>query len=163
MHARAGRHSPRGTPRRRPRRRDDRGTDRGLYLRAAAPGNGLGKDTLTMARHFHRSDSVRHDGRHVPLLSVLVPVYNEARTIATRLDRVRAVPIPKENIVVDDGSTDGPRAAIDAYRATMPDTPDNRLVVEYCARNRGKGAAVRSAIAHVTGEIALIQDADLEY
>jgi glycosyltransferase involved in cell wall biosynthesis len=98
-----------------------------------------------------------------PLLSVLVPVYNEVGTMRTLLERVMAVPIPKEIIVVDDCSEDGTRAVLDEFRAAHPDTPDNRLVVVHHERNQGKGAAVRSAVRHMTGEIALVQDADLEY
>ena len=97
------------------------------------------------------------------LLSVLVPAYNEVGTIRALLDRVRAVPIRKEIIVVDDCSTDGTRAEIEAYRRETPDTPENRLVVVFHEQNAGKGAAVRTAVSRVTGDIALIQDADLEY
>ena len=96
-------------------------------------------------------------------LSVLVPVYNEAGTVRTLLERVRAVPIPKEIIVVDDCSTDGTRQVLDEVRAATPDTPENRLIFVHHERNQGKGAAVRTAITRVTGDIALIQDADLEY
>src|SRR5947208_9058790 len=98
-----------------------------------------------------------------PRLSVIVPVYNEVGTVRTLLERVMAVAIPKEIIVVDDGSTDGTRAVLEELRAAIPDTPANRLVLLFRARNRGKGAAVRTAIPRVGGEIALIQDADLEY
>ncbi len=98
-----------------------------------------------------------------PRLSVLVPVYNEAGTVRALLERVRAVAIPKEVIVVDDCSTDGTREVLEEIRAATPSTPDDRLVVRFHDRNQGKGAAVRTAVAHVTGDIALIQDADLEY
>jgi glycosyltransferase involved in cell wall biosynthesis len=96
-------------------------------------------------------------------LSVLVPVYNEVGTIRTLIARVMAVPIPKEIIVVDDCSTDGTRAVLDELRAGFTDTEENRLVVVFQERNQGKGAAIRTAVAHVTGDLAIIQDADLEY
>ena len=96
-------------------------------------------------------------------LSVLVPVYNEVATVRTLLERVRAVPLPKEVIVVDDCSTDGTTAVLEEYRTEISDTPDFRLVVLRHDRNRGKGAAIRSAVGHMTGNIAVIQDADLEY
>jgi glycosyltransferase involved in cell wall biosynthesis len=96
-------------------------------------------------------------------LSVLVPVYNEAGTVRALLERVRAVPIPKEIIVVDDCSTDDTRAVLERLRREVPDTADNRLVLLFHEHNQGKGAAVRTAVAHVTGDIALVQDADLEY
>jgi len=96
-------------------------------------------------------------------LSVLVPVYNEAGTVRPLVAQVMGVPIPKEIIVVDDRSTDGTREVLQEIRATTPDTPQNRLVVLFHERNQGKGAAVRTAVGRITGEIAVIQDADLEY
>jgi glycosyltransferase involved in cell wall biosynthesis len=96
-------------------------------------------------------------------LSVLVPVYNEVGTVRALLERVRAVPLAKEVIVVDDCSTDGTARALEEYRAETPDTPDFRLLVVRHDRNQGKGAAVRTAISHLTGNLAVIQDADLEY
>src|SRR5437016_1196715 len=98
-----------------------------------------------------------------PRLSVIVPVYNEVGTVRTLLERVMAVPLPKEIIVVDDCSTDGTRTALEELRAATPDTPANRLVLVFQAHNQGKGAAVRAAVPHVSGDIAIIQDADLEY
>jgi glycosyltransferase involved in cell wall biosynthesis len=98
-----------------------------------------------------------------PLLSVLVPVYNEAGTVRALLERVMAVPVPKEVIVVDDCSTDGTRDVLRQFREATSDTPDNRLVLRFHEVNQGKGAAVRTAVGQVTGEIALVQDADLEY
>jgi glycosyltransferase involved in cell wall biosynthesis len=90
-------------------------------------------------------------------LSVLVPAYNEQRTIAEMIRRIRAVPIAKEIIVVDDGSNDGTREVLEA----MQGQPDLRVFLH--PQNRGKGAALRTAMGHATGDIILIQDADLEY
>src|SRR3990172_11770306 len=98
-----------------------------------------------------------------PRLSVLVPVYNEVGTVRTLIERVMAVPIPKEVIVVDDCSTDGTRAVLEEIRATFADTPENRLVVRLHERNQGKGAGGRTAVAEITGDVAVIQDAHLQY
>ncbi|MCO5176661.1 MAG: glycosyltransferase family 2 protein [Thermomicrobiales bacterium] len=91
------------------------------------------------------------------VLSVIVPVYNEVRTITEILQSVRAVDIPKQIIVVDDMSTDGTREKLEDERQ-HPDT----IVVLHDV-NRGKGGAVRTGLEHATGDIVLIQDADLEY
>jgi glycosyltransferase involved in cell wall biosynthesis len=90
-------------------------------------------------------------------ISVIVPVYNEKATIRQIVDRIRAVPIPKEIIVVDDGSTDGTREVL----AEMTDAGDLRVILH--EQNRGKGAALRTGFAQATGEIVIVQDADLEY
>jgi glycosyltransferase involved in cell wall biosynthesis len=90
-------------------------------------------------------------------LSVIIPVYDEKATIAEILKQVRAVGMAAEIIVVDDGSTDGSREILKNEEAT-PGT-----VVIYHDGNRGKGAAVRAGIERATGDIILIQDADLEY
>src|SRR6185436_6280744 len=90
-------------------------------------------------------------------LSVLMPVYNERNTIDEILRRVRAVPLPLEIIVVDDCSTDGTREIL----SQMPPCDDVRLVLH--EHNQGKGAAVRTALAAASGDVVLIQDADLEY
>jgi len=90
-------------------------------------------------------------------LSVVVPVYNEKDTIREIIRRIRAVAIPKEIIVVDDASTDGTRELL----AEMAGQPDVRVV--YHQQNRGKGAALRTGFTEATGDIVIIQDADLEY
>jgi glycosyltransferase involved in cell wall biosynthesis len=86
-------------------------------------------------------------------VSFLIPAYNESRTIGEVLDRVAALPLDKQVIVVDDGSTDDTAALVEAR--------DGVLLLRQ--HNQGKGAAIRHAIEHIDGEIAVIQDADMEY
>ncbi len=91
-------------------------------------------------------------------LSVVVPCFNEKATIGAILDAVRAAPSPdKEIVVVDDGSTDGTRELLEGELRAKVDT----LVLH--DTNRGKGAALRSGFKAATGDIILVQDADLEY
>lgn len=97
------------------------------------------------------------------LLSILIPLYNEEEFIATLLERVLSAPLPhgieREVIVVDDGSNDGSFEVAAEFAERYPDKV--RLVRH--PRNLGKGAAIRTAIEHATGEFSIIQDADLEY
>ncbi len=91
-----------------------------------------------------------------PKISVLFPAYNEKDTILEILRRVKKVPIDKEIIVVDDFSNDGTRDILKNLR-------DRSINVIFHEKNYGKGHAIRTGIKHVTGEIVIIQDADLEY
>ena len=93
-------------------------------------------------------------------LSIIVPVYNEKQTIAQILKRIEETPYDKEIIVVDDFSTDGTREILRQIE-TSREIPSLRVL--YHAVNQGKGAALRTGIAAATGDIVLIQDADLEY
>lgn len=107
-------------------------------------------------------------------LSVVIPIYNEQETLLSLIERVKSVPIPKEIVLVDDCSTDGTTELLksleqqDAAKTpansdseTQP--PMNTISVFYHEKNQGKGAAVRTGFSKSTGDIVLIQDADLEY
>jgi glycosyltransferase involved in cell wall biosynthesis len=88
-------------------------------------------------------------------LSVIIPVYNEVKTILEIIRRVKEAPFEKEIIVVDDCSTDG--------TANLLRENTEGIQVLFHERNQGKGAAIRTALPYITGEIVVIQDADLEY
>jgi glycosyltransferase involved in cell wall biosynthesis len=89
-------------------------------------------------------------------LSVVIPVYNEKQWICELIRRVRAVPINKEIIVVDDCSTDGTRELLETLAG-------DDLHVYFQPHNQGKGAALREGFRHASGQVILVQDADLEY
>ena len=93
-----------------------------------------------------------------PMLSIVVPVYNEATSILKVLDLVNALPINKEVIIVDDGSTDGTRKLLKTYEQRNPSTK-----VFLMDKNGGKGTALREGFKHITGTYTVIQDADFEY
>ncbi len=92
------------------------------------------------------------------VLSVVIPVYNERNTIHEILRQVREVPIRKQIILVDDCSKDGTRDILKGMRETEPD-----LTIVFHDVNQGKGAALRTGFKHATGDIVIVQDADLEY
>jgi len=92
------------------------------------------------------------------VLSVLIPVYNERNTVHEVISRVRSVPVRTQLIIVDDFSVDGTR---DILRRLTEEDP--QLVIRFHDRNRGKGAAIRTALAEAVGDVVVIQDADMEY
>ncbi len=105
----------------------------------------------------HENDRIQYAGGVVKLLSVVIPVYNEEGTIATVISRVENISLPagfdREIIVIDDGSTDGTRQALQPF-----ETKHRILHVA----NTGKGGAVRKGFALATGDLIIVQDADLE-
>lgn len=90
-------------------------------------------------------------------LSVIIPCYNEKKTIKKIIDKIFLQKINLEIILVDDGSDDGTVNIIKNYKS------DSRVKIVYHLKNKGKGAAIKSAVKFITGDLVLIQDADLEY
>ncbi len=113
-----------------------------------------------MPQESHLDARGSREGRRVVRhlkLSVIIPCYNEADNIERVLDAVKAVDIPKEIIVVDDGSTDNTVDLIKRYDV------QSELILRLCSENAGKGTAIRAGLDKASGDIIIIQDADLEY
>lgn len=91
------------------------------------------------------------------VLSVVIPVYNEIKTVAEVVERVRNSGVPVEIVLVDDGSVDGTRDLLESWRGQ----PDLSIIMH--EKNQGKGAALRTGFKHATGDVVIVQDADLEY
>ncbi len=91
-------------------------------------------------------------------LSVIIPAYNESATIKELMEQIFAVPLNMEIIIVDDGSTDGTRELL-----VKEYGDNNKVKIFFHKKNMGKGSGIRTGIKHATGDIVIIQDADLEY
>ncbi|MDD3726441.1 MAG: glycosyltransferase family 2 protein [Candidatus Ratteibacteria bacterium] len=94
-------------------------------------------------------------------LSIIIPVYNEKDTILEVIRRVQNVPVEKEIIVVDDGSSDGTRELLQEIK--NKEVLNNSVKIIFKDKNEGKGSAIRKGLKYTTGDVVVIQDADLEY
>jgi glycosyltransferase involved in cell wall biosynthesis len=108
---------------------------------------------------------IRNPTRDYRTLSVVIPCFNERMTIAAIVERVLAAPLglPKEIVIVDDASADGSADLIRELAARYAGSPAGSIVTAFHEENRGKGAALRTGFALATGDIIVVQDADLEY
>jgi glycosyltransferase involved in cell wall biosynthesis len=95
-------------------------------------------------------------------LSVVIPVFNEVKTLERVIERVRAVRIPCEIVIVDDGSRDGTRELLKSWQESN-DERHRGLVIVLHEKNQGKGAALKTGFRHCTGDVVVVQDADMEY
>ncbi|MCX7966261.1 MAG: glycosyltransferase family 2 protein [Syntrophorhabdaceae bacterium] len=96
-------------------------------------------------------------------LSIIVPVFNEKNTIEEVIKRVSSVAYEKEIIIVDDGSTDGTKTCLEEIKKRASQDGHGNLKIIFHEKNMGKGAAIRTGLKYATGDIIIIQDADLEY
>lgn len=112
---------------------------------------------MTSAATLYRPEPSTVTDRWRGSVSVIIPVYNEVAHLEGLLQAVQASPVPKEIIVVDDGSTDGTREKLRSL------APQNDVTIVFHERNCGKGASIRTALEYARGEYIIIQDSDLEY